>query len=558
MKRPDLRRFRSQGDRALAADLRAGLVVGAESVPDSLAAGMLAGVNPIHGLYAYMAGLATGAVAASSTLMTVNTTGALAVILSDVPQVTEPSTSATALAVLALLSGAVMLVLGLARLGHLVRFIPDAVFTGFVAAVAVNIVLGQLDELAGFDPGEGTRLGKAARIVLHPGRWEAAPLLVGIATIVLIVLLTRTRLGALGMLVAVALTSAASWAADAGVATVSDLAAVPSALPRPQFPDLSLVGVLLVPALSLAFVALVQGAAITAAVPDPDGTRSDASGDFRGQGAASIAAGLFQGMPVGGSMSGTALTRSSGAQTARANIFAAVVMALVVLTCGDLVGAMALPALAGLLIHVGLRSLDLPRIRTVMRTGAAQAVIVTVTFTLTLLIPMQYAVLVGVGLSLVIHVVRQSNRVTVSRWVFDRPDGAPLEVEPPHVLERREIVVLVVHGSIFFAAAPTVRAQLPAPGANSAGAVVVLRLRGTDEFGSTVLRMLTEYATRLEDAGARLSLAGLGGSALAQVERSGLADVVPPSWRHRATNRVGESLRRAMAQAEEWSAGREA
>lgn len=555
MSRSWLGRFRSApGSRhALRADVRSGVVVGAESVPDSLAAGMLAGVNPVHGLYAYMVGLATGALTASSTLMAVTTTGALAVILSDVPEVQDPATSATALAVLAVLSGCLMLGLGLARMGHLVRFIPDAVLTGFVAAVAVNIVLGQLDEFTGHVPAADSRLEAAVGIVLHPGRWDLTTLSVGIATLLLIVALVRTALGPLGMLVAVVAGSVAVWLLGVEVATVGDLAAVPAALPSWTMPDFSLVGVLVVPALSLAFVALVQGAAISAAVPDPDGSRPDFSGDFRGQGAASVAAGFLQGMPVGGSMSGTALTRSTGARTARANVVAAVTMAVIVLVGADLVAAVALPSLAALLIHVGLRSLDPSRIRAVMRTGSTQAVVVTVTFVLTLVVPMQYAVLVGVGLAVVLHVVRQSNRVTVRRWVFDRPGDAPLEVDPPGGLDGGEVVVLVVHGSLFFASAPTVRAQLPEPSTASSGAVVVLRLRGTDEFGSTVLRMLTDYASDLATVGARLGLAGLGPAAMAQVTRSTLPGVVDDAWIHPATERVGESLGTAMAQARAWA-----
>ena len=128
-------------------DLGAGTVLGLVSVPDGLAAGMLAGLNPLAGLYGYLVGTVAGALSTSSVFMCVQATGAMAVVISDIPQVRGQEDSAAALATLGLLTGGVMLVLGLLRLGSMVRFVPNAVITGFVNAVAVNIVLGQL---AGF------------------------------------------------------------------------------------------------------------------------------------------------------------------------------------------------------------------------------------------------------------------------------------------------------------------------------------------------------------------------------------------------------------------------
>ncbi|HYN66711.1 MAG TPA: SulP family inorganic anion transporter, partial [Ornithinibacter sp.] len=130
------------GDRTtVGADLRAGTVLGLESVPDGLATGLLAGVNPILALHAYLVGTIAGAVTTSTVLMSVQATGAMAVVISDVPQTqTGDARAQEALAVLALLTGLMMLALGLARLGSLVRFVPSSVLVGFVNAVAINIM----------------------------------------------------------------------------------------------------------------------------------------------------------------------------------------------------------------------------------------------------------------------------------------------------------------------------------------------------------------------------------------------------------------------------------
>ena len=176
----------------------AGLVLGVESVPDGLAGGLLAGVNPIYGLYGYMFGTLFGAVATSSAFMAVQATGAMAVVVSDVPQVHGDTPEANAaLFTLTVLTGIVMLALGLARMGC-VRWVPNAVLTGFINAVAINIILGQLDYITGYEAEGGNRVARAVDTVLNVPGWQMAAVAVSAATIALILFLERTRLGALG------------------------------------------------------------------------------------------------------------------------------------------------------------------------------------------------------------------------------------------------------------------------------------------------------------------------------------------------------------------------
>ena len=130
----------------------------------------------------------------------------------------------------------------------------------------------------------------------------------------LILVLERTPLGSLGLVVAVVATSALVSALGWHVATVQDLGVPLGSLPGPMLPDVGLVPELLVPALSLALVGLVQGAGISANFPNEDGSYPDASRDFVGQGVANVASGVFQGMPVGGSVSGTSLNKAAGAR----------------------------------------------------------------------------------------------------------------------------------------------------------------------------------------------------------------------------------------------------
>jgi SulP family sulfate permease len=130
-------------------DASAGLVLGLQSVPDGLATGLLAGVNPLAGLYAYMVGTVSGAFSTSSSFMAVQGTGAMAMLVADVAVLRDSSSPSRALVTLSLLTGIAMLVAGLLKLGSMLRFVSNAVMVGFINAVGVNIVLGQLANLTG-------------------------------------------------------------------------------------------------------------------------------------------------------------------------------------------------------------------------------------------------------------------------------------------------------------------------------------------------------------------------------------------------------------------------
>ena len=538
--------------RTLREDAVAGLVLGVQSVPDGLATGLLAGVNPLAGLNAYLVGTATGALFTSSAFMAVQGTGAMAMVIADVPTIRESGDPTRALVTLSVLTGIAMIAAGLFRLGTVLRFVSNAVMVGFINAVGVNIVLGQLADLTGYRAEGANRVIRAFNTLIRPGELDLRTLLVGVVTIALIVLLERTPLKSLGLVVAVLATSAFVYFADwQQVATLGDLGIVTDSLPTPELPLLATIPSLLVPAVSLAFVALVQGAGISANFPNPDGTYPDASRDFVGQGAANVASGLLQGMPVGGSVSATSLNKEAGAKSRQSLLIASVVMAVVVVAFGSAVGKVAMPALAALLMLVGYRSIKPADLQSVWRTGTVQKAVLTVTFVLTLVVPLQYAVLLGVGMSVVLHVVRQSNQVTVRRRVTDA-DGHLLEVDPPAELPAGEVVVLQPYGSLFFAAAPVFEATLPAVGEASANSVVILRLRGRSDLGTTFMDVLHRYAESLAAVGSKLVIVSASDRIIEQLDVTGITEVIGADNVYPGDERVGATVARAQADAEAW------
>jgi len=543
---------RLKPDRGAArSDLMAGLVLGIESVPDALASGVLAGVNPLYALYGVMLGTPVGAIFSGSVYLSVATTSALALVVASVPAVTAGD-SPGALFALSLLTGMIMLVAGLLKAGRLLRWVPNSEMVGFMTGVAALIILGQLGDLTGYSSEYSNKVVKAVDLLFNLDKVDLPTVAVGIGTILLIIVLQKTRLRGFGLVVAIIvasiLPSLFGWTS---VAKVSDIADITGGLPTPTLPDFSQFFTLIVPALSLAVIGLIQGAGVSQAFVNPDGRYPDPSRDFIGEGAANIAAGIFQGMPVGGSASATSLVVSSGARTRLANISAGVVIAIVALLLGGAVGKLALPALAGLLIVIGFEIIKPASIRSVWQTGSIQRIVMVITFALVLVIPLEYAVLVGVVLSILLFTVRQSNRIAVVAWKL-KEGRLPIEQDPPATVLPGSITVLVPFGSLFYAAAPAFEAKLPKTDAQTSRAVVIINLHARTDLGSTFMRTIDRYAEDLKIHGSRLMLAEVDQSLWEQLARAGIVESISRRSIFLRTEEVIGSLFEAYAVAEEW------
>jgi len=531
----------------------AGLVLGVESVPDGLASGLLAGVNPVAGLYAYLFGVAGGALFTSTAFMAIQGTGAMAIIIADV-DLNGRNDPARALFTLSILTGAVMIVAGLLRLGSFLRFVSNSVMTGFITAVGFNIVLGQLNDFTGYTASGDNRVVRAFNLLFNFWKIDLATFVVGVVTIALIIVLQRTQLGSLGLVVAIIAgsTLAAIFNAFSGdIALVRDIANVPNGLPLPKLPVLGDIPILILPALSLAFVGLVQGAGVSAGFPNEDGTAADVSQDFVGQGAGNVVAGLFQGIPVGGSMSASSLVTAAGAKTRAAMLYAAITMAVVILLFGAAVEFVAMPALAGLLIVIGVGTVKPARVISVAKTGIVPLTVMTITLALTMIIPLQYSVLVGVGISVILFVVQQSTRLVTKRMVF-HDDGTIEEVDPPAELLANEVVVLQPYGAIFFATAPTLLEQVPVVTSTSRHSVVILRVRGIDDAGVTLIDVLQRYAAQLREVDSKLMIVTDNQRVIRQLRVTGTTDAIGSDNVYSGTAFVGATVRRAHDDAVGW------
>jgi SulP family sulfate permease len=540
----------------LTSDLLAGLTFALVNIPQSMAHALLATVNPVFGLYTLMLATPVGALFTSAIFMNISTTSALAVAAGDTLITYPEDSKVTVLVTLVVMIGIFQVLMGVFRLGWITRFIPFSVMTGFMTGVAVMIIIGQLGDFTGYYSSYSGKVAQLADLVLHWVSIEWMTLAIGLLTILLIYGLGKTRLSKFSLILALVLSSGLAVLLNNFFATdiklVRDIAEVPRSLPNLVLPSPSLIGALIVPAIAVGIIGLVQGAGVSQTFPNPDGKFSDVSRDFLGQGTANLAAGFFGGIPAGGSSSGTALMVSGGARSRWANIFGGIAVALVVLLFANLVELVAMPALAGLVIVAGVQMINVNAIQTVWQTNTVSRTIMLITFGSTLVMPLQYAVFLGVAISILLLVFQQSNTIQVVEWVV-KDHGWPVEQPVPKQLESEKVTVLFTYGNLFYAAADMFEKGLPAV-EGASRAVVILLLRGYEDIGSTVNEVLRRYTQALQANHGKLILAGVSPALRSQLQRTGTLDLIGQENIFLATESIGESGNAALRAATDWLA----
>jgi SulP family sulfate permease len=196
--------------------------------------------------------------------------------------------------------------------------------------------------------------------------------------------------------------------------------------------------------------------------------------------------------------------------------------------------------------------INVDAIRTVWQTNPVSRAIMLVTFGSTLVMPLQYAVLLGVAISILLFVFQQSNTLRVVAW--DTSDtGWPVERPVPKQLESGSVTVLFIYGNLFYAAADLFEKSLPAVEGSKRG-VVILLLRGYEDIGSTVIEVLRRYAQALQSNAGKLILAGVAPRLRNQLQRTGMLDLIGEENMFLATDTIGEAGNAALRAAKDWLA----
>ncbi len=223
---------------------------------------------------------------------------------------------------------------------------------------------------------------------------------------------------------------------------------------------------------------------------------------------------------------------------------------MILVVFSGVVGCVAMPTLAAILIVAAIGSLRIGQIKSILRTGPNSQIALISTFVATLFLPIPTAVAIGVVLSLMLQLNQEAMDLRVVEWV-PGPGDSFVEHPAPRSLESHHVTILNAYGSLFYAGARTLQARLPEI-AGASEPVVILRMRGRIELGATAFKVLTDYAARLGTVGGRLYLSGIEPRVMSHFMRAGHLSAQGPIQLYEATPNIGESTLAALHDAEAW------
>ena len=535
--------------RDLGADLGAGLTVAVMLVPQGMAYALLAGMPPVAGLYASTVPLVAYALVGSSRALAVGPVAIMSLLtLAGVGALAEPgSPEFIGLAgLLALIVGALQLVLGLLRGGVIVAFLSHAVVSGFTSAAAIVIGLSQLQHLIGVPLEADRPVMLVAEALTRLGEAHLPTVALGVAAVALLVAgkrLPRRFPTPLVVVVLATLLVSLVGLAEQGVRTVG---AVPAGLPLPRLPEAPLAAILdLLPiALTIAFVGFMESVAVARSLAAKDGERIDADRELTGLGLANLAAGMLAAFPVTGGFSRSAVNHQAGSRSGLASVVTALLVALTLLALTPLFRELPQAALAALVIVAVAGLIDTAEPRHLWRVRRSDAVTLAVTFLATLLIGVEPGILIGVGFSLAVFVWRSAFPHVAVMGRLDESGVWRNVTRYPDVRLSQQLVVLRPDASLYFANATYLRDVVERALAERAEAGgLVLDLSAVNDVDAVGLGALDQLIAELDQRGLEVHLAGMKGPVRDVAARAG--------WLERHAGRAFHlSIDQAVATAE--------
>lgn len=487
-------------------DLLAGVTVGIVALPLALAFGVSSGAGAEAGLVTAIVAGVVAAVFGGSNVQVSGPTGAMVVVLGPI----VASHGVGALTVVSVLAGVFVIAAGVLRLGQSVALIPWPVIEGFTLGIAVIIFLQQVPAAVGVSPtgGENAFLGAVAAIS-SAGPAALAPLALVAVVAAVMTLAPRLHPSIPGSIVAIVI---ATLVAVLLRLDVADIGALPSSLPAPRLPEASLqtLQALVGPALTVAALAAIESllsARVASAVSDTGAY--DADRELVGQGLASVAAGLFGGMPATGAIARTAVNIRSGARTRLAALVHAALLVGVVYLASGAVSTIPLAALSGVLMVTAAKMVPLRTVAIILRSNRSTAAIFALTALVTVSVDLIYAVLIGVVVAAFFALRAMARTSGVHRQPLPSP-AAPGD---------ERIALLRLDGALFFGAAERVLSRVEAVDGVS---VVILRMSQIQYLDATGAQALTELVGHLERRGITVLIKGIRATQLRLADRVGV------------------------------------
>lgn len=502
-------------------DLIAGTTVGIVALPLSIALAIASGAKPEQGLYtAIIAGFVI-AVLGGSRAQISGPTGAFIVIIYGIIKEYGYDGLVTA----TFIAGLILIVMGLARMGALLKFIPYPVTVGFTSAIALLIFSSQVRDFLGLamDSVPADFVAKWIEIVKHIGSVNPHSIAIGGASLAIIAFWPKVTHRIPGMLVAIVATTIVVSVFQLPVETIqSRFGSVPSSLPAPHMPQISweLAQRMFSPAVTIALLAGLESLLSSVVADGMLGTRHRSNMELIAQGAGNIASVAFGGLPATGAIARTATNIKNGGRTPVAAIVHSVVLLLILLFAGSYASMIPLATLAAVLIVVAYNMSEWREFRQLFKGPRSDIAVLMITFLLTVFVELTTAIQVGVLLAAFLFLQRMSTN-TQLREITDnfreREDGEARDMST--VVMPQGVEAFEIYGSLFFGAVEHFKEAIRRVATNPK--VLILRMRDVSSLDATGLHTLSDLRRDLEAKGCVLIFSGVSAPVFALMKKSG-------------------------------------
>ena len=534
-------------------DLIAGVIVGIVALPLAIAFAIASGVTPERGLItAIVAGFLISALGGSRVQIG-GPTGAFVVIVYGIVQ----KYGLQGLTVATLMAGFILVAMGLARLGSVIKFVPTPLVTGFTSGIAVIIFSSQVKDFLGLQMGDvpANFLEKLAAYSEHIRSANMASVIVAVLAVAIILVWPRVNRRIPGPFVALVATTAVVYFAQLDVETVgSKFGALRAAIPAPEVPTLGIeeLTALVAPAFSIALLGAVESLLSAVVADGMIGSRHRANQELVAQGIANIASPLFGGIPATGAIARTATNVRNGGRTPVAGIIHSITLLLITLFFGRWAALIPLATLAAILVVVAYHMSEWRTFREELHAPKSDVAVLLVTFFLTVIVDLTVAIEIGMVLSAFLFMHRMSevtavNAVTqqIARENREQADVPLSQLTPRSVPTGVE--VFEISGAFFFGAAEAFKETLAQVGLKPK--VLIIRMRDVSLLDSTGLRALRDVIRRSTAERTLVLITEIHAQPMAALERS-------PLYEELGAGQIYMTLEDALDRAQEYLATR--
>lgn len=508
-------------------DVVAGVMVGIVALPLAIAFAIASGVSPEKGLISAVIGGFLVSFLGGSRVQIGGPTGAFIVILYGIVQ----QYGINGLMLATIMSGIILMIMGFAQFGSLIKFIPYPVIVGFTSGIAVIIFSGQIKDFLGLTIANvpADFIGKWAAYGRNLSTLDLPSLLIGLLALLIIMFWPKISRKIPGSLIAIIVTTLAVQYFHLHVATIeSRFGEIPSMIPSPSLPffDFATIRQLIMPATTIALLGAIE-ALLSAVVADGMiGSRHKSNMELIAQGAANIITPLFGGIPVTGAIARTATNVKNGGRTPIAGMIHAITLLLIMLLFAKWAKLIPMPALAAILIIVAWNMSEIKVFQELLKSPRSDVIVLLTTFGLTVVFDLSLAIEIGMLLSVILFMQRMAQISNVGIITKDLQDGDE-EDDPNTIVTRKvpdDVEVFEFNGPFFFGAASKFREAMHV--VEKSPKIRIIRMRNVLSIDATGLNMMKELLRECRKAETRLILSGVHAQPLFALQQYGLYDEI--------------------------------